>query len=159
MSWVNLRKQLWPSRPTLSLITATSSGCVCVCVCVCVSCSAVSDSLQPHGEMTKCQDLLSTLNALFYFHSLIIYKRENFYFCQSSGEASRVREDVSLKKGHTTWKAGTWFLIWDCLTLALKILVAILYSRISFVLFSPAGKVPMDISQRVGCLDVFAAWA
>ena len=88
MSCVNLRKQLWPSRPTSLLITAAYCVCVCVCVCVCLSCSVVSDSLRPYGEMTKCQALLSTLYALFYFNPVMIYKRENFYFCQSSGEAS-----------------------------------------------------------------------
>lgn len=55
----------------------------------------------------------------------------------------RIREDVSLKEGCTTWKAGTWFSIWDCLTLDLEILVTILYGRINFVLhFFPACKVP-----------------
>ena len=70
----------------------------------------------------------------------------------------RVREDVSLKEGCTAWKAGTWFSIWDWLTLDLEILATILYGRINFVLLLlPACKVPTDISHRVGCQVVFAA--
>lgn len=77
--------------------------------------------------------LLSILYALFHFNPITTYKRENFTFVSPQVRPVRVREDVSLKEGHTAWKAGAWFSVWDCLTADLEILITTLYSRINFV--------------------------